>query len=181
VLIPTQGNLHVNPGGTHAVYNTNPPTSGPHFPIVPQRGVYTTPFVTEYLPHFLEHGGVEVQYNKDAPPPVIKALTDIVRKELDHDIGQVLLAPRPDMPCEVTITSWQRVEAFGTADCQPGSLGHTFDAQSAADASQLATFIERNMCFYDPENICGHGLHGELVFATPAPGEPTVTATLPAR
>src|SRR5579859_1104585 len=38
--IASQGNLHVNVGETHAAYSTDPPTSGSHFPTVPQRGIY---------------------------------------------------------------------------------------------------------------------------------------------
>ncbi|MHB8574536.1 MAG: DUF3105 domain-containing protein [Dehalococcoidia bacterium] len=176
--VASQGNLHVNPGQTHVQYITDPPASGPHFPTVPRRGIYTTPFITEYLPHFMEHGGVEVQYNKDASPVVVKKLTDIVNKDLDFNIGQVLLAPRPDMPCQVALTAWQHIETFGSANCQPGSVGHDFSASSSADADKVRSFIERDMCAYDPENQCGQGIKGSTDNATPKPGEPTVTASL---
>src|SRR5262249_10718025 len=55
-------------------------------------------------------------------------------------------------------------------------LGHEFD--SAKDAGYVKTFIERDMCAYDPENICQGGAHGSLSFATPDPKDPTVTAVL---
>jgi hypothetical protein len=192
--LPTQGNVHVDFGQTHVAYVTDPPASGPHNPTVPQRGIYTQPFATEYLPHFLEHGGVEVLYNSSASQAVIDKLTSIVNTELDRNQGQVLLAPRPDMPCQVSLTSWQRIQVFNESNCEDGWLGqqktpkvdpgdkawvgHAFDPKSSADVDKVKSFIERNMCAYDPENICGNGPHGDTVYATPKPGEPTVTAVL---
>jgi hypothetical protein len=176
--VASQGNLHVNPGDSHVAYSTDPPTSGPHFPQVPQRGIYTTPFVTEYLPHFLEHGGVEVLYNKNASPEVVKKLTDIVNSELDRNYGNVLMAPRPDMPCTVAVTSWQHIETWGPVNCQPGWRGHEFEPNSKADINALKDFIERNQCVYDPENQCGNGPKGQVIYPTTVAGQPTVIASL---
>ncbi len=177
--LPTQRNTHVQPGGSHIAYNTNPPNSGPHFDTVPARGIYTTPFTTEYLPHFLEHGGVDVTYNSSASPDVVKKLTDIISSELDKGAGRVLLAPRPDMPCQVALTAWTRIETFGTPDCQPGSVGHDFDPKSSKDVQTLTDFVERNQCVYDPENACGAGpTSPKPTYPTVAPGAPTVIAAL---
>jgi len=176
--IQTQGNQHVNPGDSHVAYSTDPPASGPHFPTVPRRGIYTTPFTTEFLPHFMEHGGVVVQYNSSAPPDTVKKLTDIVSGELDKGLGLVLMAPRPDMPCAVALTAWMRAEAFGAKDCLPGSVGHELNLQSSKDVSAVKDFVERNQCVYDPENQCGSGSTGKTVYPTPKPGEPTVTVPI---
>jgi hypothetical protein len=185
VKVASIGNLHVNPGDGHVPYNTDPPSSGPHFPTVPQRGIYTQPFVTEYLPHFLEHGGVDVTYNSSASPAVVQKLTDIVKADLDQnsgtDIGQVTLSPRPDMPCMVAVTSWGRIETWGTADgCtqQAGDKGHDFDPNNKSDVSALTAFIQRNQCQYDPENQCGNGAQGQTTYPTAAAGQPTVIASL---
>lgn len=175
--LASQGNLHVNPGQTHVAYATNPPSSGPHFPQVPSRGIYNTPFVTEYLPHFLEHGGVEVTYNSSAPADTVSKLKDIVNKELDNQ-GQVLLSPRPDMPCEITLTSWQHMSSWGSQNCQPGWMGASFNGNSSKDVNYLKSFIERNECQYDPENQCGGGSKGVVSYPTAKAGQPTVTASL---
>lgn len=176
--VPTQGNNHVNPGDFHVAYKTDPPASGPHFPTVPRRGTYIAPLTTEYLPHFLEHGGVEVLYNSSASPELVKTLSDFANKEIDKQPGNVLFAPRPDMPCEVTATAWGRMEAWGGSGCnQPGYAGHEFNAKT--DIGKLKEFVERNQCQYDPENTCGGGQHGSVDNSkTPAPGEPTVQAAL---
>ena len=183
--VASQGNLHVNAGESHVAYSTDPPATGPHFPVVPQRGIYTTPFATEYLPHFLEHGGVEVTYNKDASPDVVQKLTSIVKADLNQnsgtDIGQVMLSPRPDMPCTVAVTSWGYIKTWGTsAACkaQVGDTGHDFDPNSKADTSAVTSFIQRNQCQYDPENQCGQGAKGKTTFPTVTAGQPTVIASL---
>ncbi|HZQ34921.1 MAG TPA: DUF3105 domain-containing protein [Dehalococcoidia bacterium] len=183
--VASQGNAHVNPGDFHVAYSTDPPTSGPHFPTVPQPQIYKDPLATEFLPHFLEHAGVEVLYNKNAPADVVAKLKEIYRQEVDKtNVGvgpHLLLAPRPDMPCEVTVTAWQRITAWGSGCNQPGAVGHDFSLNGSADIDKLKTFIERNYCQYDPENTCGNGAKGGPINnnpVTPAPGQATVQALL---
>lgn len=176
--VPSQGNVHTSPGAGHVAYRTDPPTSGPHFATVPRRGTYLTPFATEFLPHFMEHAGVVVQYNASAPPEVVQKLTDIVNKELDRSPGLVLLAPRPEMPCQVALTAWGRIATFGASGCQPGSVGHDFNPGAAGDVKLVQDFVERNACAYDPESQCGTGAHGQTTYPTVRPGEPTVIAAL---
>ncbi|HLZ71714.1 MAG TPA: DUF3105 domain-containing protein [Dehalococcoidia bacterium] len=183
--VASQGNAHVNPGDFHVAYSTDPPTSGPHFPTVPQPQIYKDPLATEFLPHFMEHAGVEVLYNKDAPADVVAKLKEIYRQEVDKtNVGvgpHLLLAPRPEMPCEVTVTSWQRITAWGSTCNQPGAVGHDFSLKGSADIDKLKTFIERNYCQYDPENTCGNGAKGGPINnapVTPQPGQATVQAVL---
>lgn len=44
-------------------YNSNPPTSGPHFPIWAKPGVYDRVISDGYLIHSMEHGYIVVSYN----------------------------------------------------------------------------------------------------------------------
>lgn len=44
-------------------YNSNPPTSGPHFPIWAKRGLYDRLISDGYLIHSLEHGYIVISYN----------------------------------------------------------------------------------------------------------------------
>lgn len=44
-------------------YNSNPPTSGPHFPVWAKRGVYDRMLSDGYLIHSLEHGYVIISYD----------------------------------------------------------------------------------------------------------------------
>jgi len=47
------------------VYNSNPPTSGPHFPVWAKKGVYDRVLSDGYLIHTLEHGYIVLSYNCD--------------------------------------------------------------------------------------------------------------------
>lgn len=46
-------------------YNSNPPTSGPHFPIWAKKGLYDEVLSDGYLIHSLEHGYIVVSYDCD--------------------------------------------------------------------------------------------------------------------
>lgn len=47
------------------IYNSNPPTSGPHFSVWAKSGVYDRVLSDGYLIHSLEHGYVVLNYNCD--------------------------------------------------------------------------------------------------------------------
>ncbi len=51
------------------IYNSNPPTSGLHFPVWTKRGVYDRVLSDGYLIHSLEHGYVVLSYNCDQKIP----------------------------------------------------------------------------------------------------------------
>ncbi len=49
--------------GTEVQYNSNPPSSGPHYPIWAAYQEYQTPVDRRYYVHDLEHGAVVLLYN----------------------------------------------------------------------------------------------------------------------
>ncbi|MHB8574376.1 MAG: DUF3105 domain-containing protein [Dehalococcoidia bacterium] len=150
----SQGNEHINPGDSHPTYNSNPATSGWHYPNPPRRGTYAAPLPEETLVHFMEHAGVVIHYRPDTlPADQLTQLTALVNRELDRGVGQVLLAPDPTIPTPVALTAWQRLESFD------GVIGHT---------AAITDFIERLECHYDPEGICGPP-HGTRISASGAP------------
>lgn len=61
-LINDLGRDHV-PDGTQVNYNSNPPTSGPHFEEWVKAGIYDKPVTDGHLVHSLEHGYVILSYN----------------------------------------------------------------------------------------------------------------------
>jgi hypothetical protein len=157
------GNIHINPGDSHPVYNSNPPTSGWHFPTWPNRGIYTTPLPEEYLLHFQEHAGVVVHYNPDKiQKDDLDNLTGIAKSELNHGQGLLVMAPDPSIPDTIDITAWQHLESFDT---------------SIGNKSKIEDFVERLECAYDPEGVCGPP-HGNSIYptGTPAPGVATVVS-----
>ena len=60
--IPSQGRNHV-PDGTVEEYNSNPPTSGPHYAQWEKPGYYDRVLMDGKLIHSLEHGYIVISYN----------------------------------------------------------------------------------------------------------------------
>jgi len=59
---PDLGRDHVT-DISNEIYNSNPPTSGPHFAVWAKRGVYDRILSDGYLIHSLEHGYIVLSYN----------------------------------------------------------------------------------------------------------------------
>lgn len=115
-FIPSLGNSHVAETGLElTVYNSDPPTSGPHLPFIARWGIYETPILKELQVHNLEDGGVVVQYNcqKQNPEcqPLAQKLAAIARR-----YNHVILAPYPGMSHRIALTAWTRIDKFNTFD-----------------------------------------------------------------
>jgi hypothetical protein len=107
--------------GTHTTtleekvkYKTNPPTTGRHYEIPAEDGVYGgSPPPDEALVHALEHGRVIISVKPGVPEDV----RSTIRALSDEDEGfQTLLVQRKDMPYAVAATAWNR-------DPLPGGTG----------------------------------------------------------
>ena len=61
-LVEDQGREHVT-DTRGFVYNSNPPTSGPHYAQWTKRGIYNEPIEDGYLIHSLEHGYIVISYD----------------------------------------------------------------------------------------------------------------------
>src|SRR5574337_1184611 len=61
--VPIQGANHIPVGQPHEPYNSNPPTSGPHYATPAEAGFYDAAPPDEQLVHDLEHGYVIIWYN----------------------------------------------------------------------------------------------------------------------
>ena len=111
-------------------YNTNPPTTGRHYEIPAQDGVYGKAPQDEELVHGMEHGRV-IFWVKPSLPEEQRA---DIRALVDDDSYQMFLVPRANMPYAVAATAWN-------ADPEPGGTGRmllcnevndqTFDALAA--------------------------------------------------
>lgn len=58
----SQGQEHIQPGQEHAPYNSNLPSSGPHYPQPTPWGIKDQGVADEILVHNLEHGGIVIAY-----------------------------------------------------------------------------------------------------------------------
>jgi hypothetical protein len=125
---------HVTEGIDPGPYNTNPPTSGKHYPTS-----YTSRFVEEpevgveypegYLVHSLEHGYIIFWYNCDLLDAVnCDGLKSEIRGVMDRAGNfKVIAYPWPTLEGPVVLTSWGRMLSM-----------ETFDAEAAYQ------FVERN-------------------------------------
>ena len=111
-------------------YNTNPPTTGRHYEIPADDGIYGEAPTDEQLVHNLEHGRVIIWVKPSLPAD---QRADI-RAMVEDDSYQMVLVPRSNMPYAVAATAWD-------ADPEPNGTGElllcnevnnkTFDALQA--------------------------------------------------
>lgn len=108
------GNLHIGQGD-EVTYNSNPPTSGPHYPSVAGWGTYTEiseSIADPYLVHNMEDAGIVLWYRagttaeNEARARALEAAYDVARYR------RVLIAPRENLGTLYAMTAWQRLETF---------------------------------------------------------------------
>jgi len=98
--------------GTKVTYNSNPPTSGPHFSSARAWGVYNTNIADEGAVHNLEHGGIWITYRPDLDPKAVSEL----RKIAARYPKAVLMSPRAKDDSPIAIVSWGRLMKLKTVD-----------------------------------------------------------------
>lgn len=104
---PDEGRDHEDRAFTIKDYKTNPPTSGTHFPVPAQEGIYAPGNNAQLgaFVHALEHGRIEVQYKPGTP----KRATDQLEEFLaESDAGYHMLMFQNDtgMDAQVAATAW---------------------------------------------------------------------------
>jgi Protein of unknown function (DUF3105) len=94
---------------TSDTWNTDPPTSGPHFGFDANQnlgtviwGAYDEPVQLARLVHNLEHGGIYILYGDKVRDPVIAQLRAFYD---DHENGTVL-APLPKLGNQIALGAW---------------------------------------------------------------------------
>lgn len=87
-------------------YETNPPTSGPHFPTWYEDGIYAPGDVPDLgqLVHTLEHGRINVQYKPGTPQDVVDKLEAFAAEKTGYHI--LLYENTTDMDAQVAATAW---------------------------------------------------------------------------
>jgi hypothetical protein len=92
-----------------ADWNTDPPTSGPHFGFDQSGnlgtviwGAYDEPLQLARVVHNLEHGGIYIFYGDDVPEATVEQLRAFYD---DHERG-TLLAPYPKLGDQIALGAW---------------------------------------------------------------------------
>ena len=124
--MPYEGAAHVVEG-TEVTYQSNPPTSGSHWPDPLLDGIYDTEKPDEALVHSLEHGRIWISYQPSSvPQSAIDQLTRIAKSE-----KRVILTPRSLNETPIALAAWQRLDMFGV------------EADGSIDEQRILDFIKR--------------------------------------
>ena len=87
---------------TKVKWNSNPPTSGPHYGQWALWGAYDRPVPLQMSTHNLEHGGIVIHYGPDVPAAEVEKLREFYR----DDPNAMLLAPLPTMGDKIVLSAW---------------------------------------------------------------------------
>ena len=104
---PNEGAGHADKPFTAADYDTNPPTSGTHFPQWASDGVYAPGNAPQLgmLVHTLEHGRIDVQYKLGTPKQVEQQLEALVAEQ-DGGYHTLLFENPTRMRYQVAASAW---------------------------------------------------------------------------
>ena len=152
---PSQGHAHLAPSeADDFVYNSNPPTSGPHKEIFSTQFVNPTPLPAYVQVHLLEHGNVLLQYSCTCPD--IAASLGAIAYQYDAGLiapnelaptseevqgGEeqgkaVIVAPNPAMKSKIAVTAWTRLGVLKSLDKPRIESFIKFYLGNSANASQ---------------------------------------------
>lgn len=95
-------------------WNTDPPTSGPHYGEPAIYGEYDTPLPIAQVVHNLEHGAMFVLYGDEVPAATVAQL----REFYAEDRLGMLLAPYPSLGDRIALGAWTVPDDFGEGEVQ---------------------------------------------------------------
>ncbi|MBZ0306537.1 MAG: DUF3105 domain-containing protein [Anaerolineae bacterium] len=110
----SEGNTHIEEEPQTYIWDTRPPTSGPHAPTIANWGIHDETVPEWYQVHNLEDGGVILHYNcPEGCPEIVEELEDIV-----EEVGRerIILQPYPEMDSKIAVTAWTRLLTLEEVD-----------------------------------------------------------------
>jgi Protein of unknown function (DUF3105) len=135
--------------GSDVSYPTNPPASGPHYPLWASFKEFDAAVDRRYTVHDLEHGAIVLSYKCAAPQDCAPLVTVLraVQAALPQDPlctsgirNRVVITPDPKLDTPIAATAWG---AIYTADC--------------ADRDSLLAFAKEHYA-QGTENLCSDGI-----------------------
>jgi hypothetical protein len=136
------------PEDTSSRWNTNPPTSGPHWGIPVVYGAYETPVNQAQLVHNLEHGAVFIQYGAQVPSATVDQLMEFYA---DHRKGTVV-APLPALGRTIALGAWIVPSRLGGAKGD-GALATCTRFDGSAFAAFLSAFQFEGPERFSPDSM----------------------------
>lgn len=107
--VADMGREHV-PAGTEVLYNSNPPTSGPHYAEWTRAGIYDPAPDDRNLVHSLEHGYVIISYRDKELKDKIVALAN------ELGVRKLIVTPRESLDVPLALTAWTRILKLQSVD-----------------------------------------------------------------
>lgn len=104
-----QGQQHIQPGTQHVAYNSNPPSSGPHYLSPTPWGIKDSQIADETLVHNEEHGGVIIAYKPDLPKDQVDLLKQIFQSlpaSSQFNEVKAVLVPRAANDHAIELAAW---------------------------------------------------------------------------
>lgn len=117
-----QGQEHITQGQKHKPYNSDLPSSGPHYNdnnAPTPWGVYTQEVPSEVFVHNEEHGGVIIAYKPDLPKDQIAKLQHLFAPPYsDKNFAPIkaILMPRAENKQPIQMASWTRTFSLDSYD-----------------------------------------------------------------
>jgi Protein of unknown function (DUF3105) len=128
-----------DPGGTSRTWNTDPPTSGPHYGIAAVFGAYAEELEIARVVHNLEHGGIYILYGDAVPEETVGELRSFYD---GHQTGTVM-APLDELNRQFALGAW----------VSDGEGGNAYLAKCREfDENAVSTFF-RAFQFQGPERF----------------------------
>ncbi len=138
---PDQGQKHIARGQSHEAYNSDLPSSGPHYEDASSPtdwGIYTEPIQAEEFLHNEEHGGVIITYSPSLLPAdqlkKLQALFAPPYDQKDFKPAKFILAPRPTNTKAIQLASWNwtyNLDSYDAASITKFYLQHGGKAPEA--------------------------------------------------
>lgn len=128
---------HIPEGSAHEPYNSNPPTSGPHYVKTAKTGFREEIIPDENLVHNLEHGDVWISFKPNISEAVKNELKDLAALK-------VVVTPRPANEFDIALAAWGRLDTFNV-------LGESL---TEAEETRISDFIKRYLN-KGPEKVSG--------------------------
>jgi hypothetical protein len=142
------------PNGSPITWNSNPPSSGPHYNMWARWGqTYTTPLDRGNWVHNLEHGGIVVTYNCSGCDAEVQAIEDLLAGLPQDSLCTGGIRTRTIITADPLLPPGVRFAA--SAWDAPSSFGWTWTA-ACADTDGLAAFIADHYG-HGPEATCAQG------------------------
>ena len=132
------------PGGTSDKWNTDPPTTGPHYGIAAIFGIYEEELEIARVVHNLEHGGIFILYGDEVP----EATVDQLRAFYDDRKTGTIMAPLDRLGDEFALGAW-----VVDGDVDNGFLAKCTEFDEGAVSTFFRSFQFRGPERFDPSQL----------------------------